>query len=246
MNKTYCFSDLHGNYNIWQGIKNFLDDTDTAYCLGDNNDRGKNGIKIIREILEDDRIIYLKGNHEQLLVDWLHTTLYKKGLVQDKCNIKFDNALWDYNGGQETKNELYEIWQNEGIEVLVDLYNKLKNLPIIETYFNKKINKLYVLTHSGFGSYHTNNLSKIKKTNNHFLFLENRKHIYEIEWKGPKNVYMVHGHTPVQAMQTNFRKELPPFFYCNKHKIDIDVCTILTNMAILFDLDELHPHYFKD
>ena len=61
MNKIYAFSDLHGNLDLWKHIQNFLDDSDTAFCLGDCCDRGLYGIKIMQDILNDSRIINNNG-----------------------------------------------------------------------------------------------------------------------------------------------------------------------------------------
>ena len=66
---TYAFTDIHGNYNLWKQIKNFLRPEDKVYFLGDACDRGKDGFKIMKELLFDSRVIYLKGNHEQLMID---------------------------------------------------------------------------------------------------------------------------------------------------------------------------------
>ena len=64
MNKHYCFTDIHGNYNLWCQIKNFCDETDKLIFLGDAIDRGDAGLQIVQEMLKDKRITYLKGNHE--------------------------------------------------------------------------------------------------------------------------------------------------------------------------------------
>ena len=48
----YAFSDIHGNYNLFRQIKNFIKENDVVFCLGDCCDRGLDGIKIIQEILD--------------------------------------------------------------------------------------------------------------------------------------------------------------------------------------------------
>ena len=40
MNKTYAFSDVHGVYNLWEQIRDYCDETDTIYFLGDGNQIG--------------------------------------------------------------------------------------------------------------------------------------------------------------------------------------------------------------
>ena len=89
MNKTYAVADIHGQYNLWRQIIEYLDDTDTLYILGDCGDRGPDGWKIIKEALKDPRVIYIRGNHDQFLIDsW-----------QDDWRL---DGLWYYNGGYDT------------------------------------------------------------------------------------------------------------------------------------------------
>ena len=87
--KTIAFSDLHGNYELWTAIKNYYSDNDTLIFLGDACDRGPDGIKIMQEMFKDKRVIYLLGNHEQMLLDY-YTQGIEKSLIQDK-KVLIDN-----------------------------------------------------------------------------------------------------------------------------------------------------------
>ena len=69
MNKTYAFTDLHGMYPLWEQIRDFCDESDKLIFLGDACDRGDDGLKIIKELLQDKRVTYIKGNHEDFLED---------------------------------------------------------------------------------------------------------------------------------------------------------------------------------
>ena len=64
---TYCFSDLHAQYDLWLQIKDFLKPEDTVYCLGDCVDRGPVGLDILNEVLETPNITLLCGNHEDFI-----------------------------------------------------------------------------------------------------------------------------------------------------------------------------------
>ena len=66
MGSHYVFSDIHGNYKLFKKIKGFLHQDDVCYVLGDCADRGTKGYTIIKEVLQDGRFIYIKGNHEDL------------------------------------------------------------------------------------------------------------------------------------------------------------------------------------
>ena len=48
MNKTYAFTDVHGKYKLWEQIRDYCDETDTIYFLGDACDRDDDGLKIMK------------------------------------------------------------------------------------------------------------------------------------------------------------------------------------------------------
>ena len=54
----YAFSDLHGNYNLWKQIEQFLIDNKAyAICLGDVVARGPQGWKIFKEVIDSPYVI---------------------------------------------------------------------------------------------------------------------------------------------------------------------------------------------
>ena len=247
MNKVYCVTDLHGNYELWKHIQNYLDDTDTLYCLGDNNDRGQDGIKIIQEMLVDQRVKYLLGNHECFLIGYIYRILkFIEGLdieldkkFQDYMN---DEKVWrQYNGGVPTINTINQMYNDNQVDKLLDLYNQLISLPVFAGYCNKN-NQIIYLSHSGCSS---KTLQEKHLEDKFFTFIENRVHLNEQHWSGKDNAFMVHGHTPIQSI-TAVQDKVFPLFYCNNHKIDLDICTYVTKYAILFDLDELYPYYVEE
>lgn len=128
----YACADLHGVYDLWAQIKEFLQPDDTLIFLGDAADRGTEGWAIIKELIEDERVVYLKGNHEDMLVDAM------KEYYDDYENG--DNAfdLLIYNGGYET----FTDWQFNDSED-ASWYHILKHLPTEYHY------KSAYLSHSG-------------------------------------------------------------------------------------------------
>lgn len=136
MNKTYCCSDLHGCFNLYKKIKNYIDDTDTVICLGDCADRGPSGWDIITDMYNDPRFIYLRGNHEDMLIDAIREWL--------PFHLKGENYyLLEWNGGSKT----FRDWKNSPERN--KWYRKLKTLPYHYVYTNEKGQVIY-LTHSGF------------------------------------------------------------------------------------------------
>lgn len=243
MNKVYCITDLHGNYKLWETVKNILDDTDILYCLGDNTDRGKNGVKITLEMLEDDRVILLKGNHELYLETFLEDLLLPKEFQE----WELDKYVWAYNGGQTTKKEIDDILGAEdGEEIIKKLYSSIKQLPHIKLYTNKE-GKFIYLNHPGFSSYqflnkYSRELLKKELCENKDvkINLEDRESVFENKWYGGDNEYIVFGHTPAQLIGADLGR---PYYICEDHKIGLDMGTPASNMIILFDLDHIEKDY---
>jgi serine/threonine protein phosphatase 1 len=132
MNKVYACTDLHGQYDLWKKISNYCDKTDTIYFLGDAIDRGKNGDKILIELLNDPRVIYLRGNHEQLMID---SAPYLFGEEADDI----DFYTWIYNEGKDTYENLF---LNKPIDYTKKIIADLKKLPTFASYINKKNQKI--------------------------------------------------------------------------------------------------------
>lgn len=237
MNKTYCFTDLHGHYNLWKQIKDYADSTDKLFFLGDAIDRGPDGIKIMQELLKDERVIYLKGNHEDFL-----TRYTSPGAL----------SLWTSlnNGGQPTYKEMLQLSQEER-NILIQ---QIKKLPRHFTYVNKKGQSIF-LSHAGA----TPDAYQCYKYCLDDLIWD-RSHFCE-PWPPEeefKETYVVHGHTPTPyvnyyignpiSLNEDLKKEdIKVLRYAKGHKICLDLATDYTKKAVLYDLDEMKvERYFYD
>lgn len=225
--KTIAFSDLHGNYELWTAIKNYYNDNDTLIFLGDACDRGPDGIKIMQEMFKDKRVIYLLGNHEQMLLDYYAQGI-EKSLIQDKELIK-------YNGCENTLLEFQKLTEQEQRVLIDNLTNQTK---ISYIYINKEKKNIF-LSHAG------TDIGKINAATEKTLIWD-RQHI---KLDTPFNVkykywYVVHGHTPVQTILQD-KTIVEILRYYNKHKINIDLGTPSSNMVAALDLDTLQAKYFK-
>ena len=101
----YAWADLHGRLDIFEKGLEFLTPEDTVYFLGDAADRGTNGWTIIKRILNDPRFLYLKGNHEDLLIKAIGN-IKPENLKEDVFRWDRDMDLWFYNGGEPTYNAI--------------------------------------------------------------------------------------------------------------------------------------------
>ena len=233
MNKTYAVADLHGQYNLWRQIIESLDETDILYMLGDAADRGPDGWKIIKEALRDPRVIYIRGNHDQMLLDSWKT---------EWC----DNYLWFSNGGYETWNALmmdanYEIYLKE-----------LAKTKLYHCYENKEGKKIH-LSHAGF------TLMENDEIPNSEDLLWDRYHINDhCDWWPETNPadYVVHGHTPVRSSTFKYAVYGEPsrfevnetatvIRYTHRHKIGIDGGCFSTGKCAVLDLDTLTETIFE-
>ena len=233
---TYACSDLHGMYDLWSMIKDFLQPNDTLYFLGDAADRGNFGYQIIKELLEDKRVIYLKGNHEDMMVNG--------AMEYIKTNSFGHNSeLWClYNGGIPT----FEQWREDGCPT--DILFTLKQLPTCLIYCNLQGQNIYLM-HAG---YNINSVDIMSEED----ALWDRSHYFG-NWYGKNNEYLVHGHTIgeylikdlntyVVPYEENFIQSTYPIVeYCYGHKFDIDCGSAYTDMITLLNLDTWEKHVFK-
>lgn len=219
---TYAFSDLHGQYDLWRQIKEFCKPDDKLYFLGDAADRGEQGVRIIQELIADPRVTYLKGNHEYFIEQFFND-----------ANID-TLKLWSRNGGDPTQRDLMALPEEE----LSTLLDKITNLPYSATYINTQDEKIF-MSHSGYYDYLESD-SPLDKKWNKILLLQDREHIGKTPVDTKKIDYIVHGHTPVHyiwvMLNLSGKAPLAPLGYDNG-KIGIDLCSIATEAAALFNLD---------
>jgi len=134
----FYFTDVHGCYPLFHAAMDYCTKQDPECMIiygGDACDRGHDGYKIMKELLDNPRVLYLKGNHEDLFV---HAALAIKKDFHDRldedviwnylyhCEIKDygDSAiqLALYNGGFHTLKD----WMMDGMsKEFVDRINKL-------------------------------------------------------------------------------------------------------------------------
>lgn len=230
MNKTYAFSDIHGMYDLWSQIRDYCDDTDIIYFLGDAADRGDNGVKILDELLSDPRVIFLKGNHEDMF-----TICVPEFEVGDYSNLYW----WGGNGGQPTLKELTFKTSEE----VKELVSKLKQLPTSMWYDSPCGHRVF-LSHAGTDLRFTE--KELIMMGRPDPYIWDRKHFHSPKSVNMENIYQVHGHTPtiLLAEELGLSQEVAVLRYCDGHKIDIDLGSFNTGVAALIDLDSFEVKYF--
>ena len=233
----YAISDLHGNYELWTKVKEWLKPSDKLFCLGDNIDRGNDGIKIVQDMRNRENTTVLLGNHEDMLIDYL------------PGSIKYNeiSALWFRNGGQPTFDAIKKMSKEEQLDLLEFFRNCPKRIEFVND--NKQT---IILCHAGFtpGQEEAAQfLFRRGKAGEYLLW--NRDHFSDIftsiDERYNKNTYVVFGHTPVDYLipekiliDHGYRVHVSAM----GHKIDIDLGAAWSNQTCLLDLNTLKPIYF--
>ena len=222
---VYACSDLHGRLDLVHKIQQFLKPDDIVYFLGDAGDRGPEPWKTIKAIAKDKRFIYLKGNHEDMLIKAMEDE------IREECRGR-NYTLLVYNGGGDT----FLQWQQE--EQRVGWWHYLKYLPTYKKYINKSGVTIH-LSHAGFNPQEHDTIPEDED-----LFWD-REHFLTEHPIFEDNEMCVHGHTPIPLLiqETTWRDESAPqwlgnaYWYGDAHKIDLDCGSWYTGRTILLDLD---------
>lgn len=234
---VYAISDLHGNYKLWTKVKEWLKPSDKLFCLGDNIDRGNDGIKIIQDMRNRENTTVLLGNHEDMLIDYLPYSIKHNEVP----------ALWYRNGGAPTFDAIKKMSKEEQLDLLEFFRNCPKRIEFIND--NKQT---IILCHAGFtpGQEEAAQfLYRRGKAGEYLLW--NRDHLSDIftsidEFHN-KNTYVVFGHTPVDYLipeQSLIDHGYRVHISAMGHKIDIDLGAAWSNQTCLLDLNTLKPIYF--
>lgn len=223
---VYAFSDLHGNGILWDEIKSFLGEDDKAYFLGDACDRGPDGWRILKEILADERIVFLKGNHEDLLTQ----------RILRQTNPKIIKNHED-NGGGVTWDEVVR----EERKTQISIAHLLQKLPLKAEYINKD-GLTIRMTHSGAYSPTDDDEA-----------LWNREHLCR---PLNEPIILVHGHTPIPFIEDELSKMkiFNPSLKVEKWvggaywyfgtKCCIDCGSVWINQSVLLNLDTFDEEIF--
>ena len=264
---VYASSDWHGCLDPAQKVLDFLKPDDTLYFLGDAADRGPDGVKIISLLMDDPRVIMIKGNHDELMQLGIEQVIYDEAEIKGEPipfnDPKVDISWWQgANGGSSTFEDLWKLTKVEKLNIRYFL----RHLPLQLEYHSYKGHTV-IMEHAGYSPFYVPHQSHDP--------LWDRRHFHE-KWnagwntqKGdPNTTYLIHGHTPVQFLKYDFgyvdqkrltKEELldkkaflkgeerikPTILrYCEGHKFDLDLCTFTSGRIALLNLDTFEEIYF--
>ncbi len=107
----YAIADVHGQITMLRAMLEMLKEQplreqDILLFLGDYIDRGEDSCGTVDMLIELQRerpnTIFLRGNHEQLMLDALESDPPKYGATPDSFLLSDPTSLWFQNGGEDT------------------------------------------------------------------------------------------------------------------------------------------------
>lgn len=250
MGRVFASSDWHGTGYLADKVFKFLKPDDILYFLGDSTDRNPDGIKIFQALMDRPNTFYIKGNHDEMMARCI------PALYEDNMYSYSDLSLWYSNGGSKTAAALEHLSKEDAYKIK----KKIDKMPT-ELRYTSPAGHTVIMEHAGYTPYDIPHRSHDP--------LWDREHFYD-KWVGPENLYLVHGHTPVQYLRLmygydemeplteneikhkrdwywdgNEKVVIPEIIrYCSRHKFDIDMCTIVSNRIALLNLDTFEEIYF--
>jgi hypothetical protein len=227
---VYALSDLHGCLDIYKSVKALLNPEDRVYFLGDAGDRGPQSWETIKAIARDPQFIYLKGNHEDMLV-----AAAEEYFKNDEY-IGSNYRCLASNGGGPT----FDGLMND--EMPREWVKYLKGLPTFEIYINAT-GETVDLSHAGFTPWLSSDGNDIEIPGDQDLIWDRDHYLDtpEIDEIDPK-VIIVHGHTPIPFLLDDLNipedgYDEGAFWYDNHRKVCIDCGAVWTGEAVLLNLD---------
>lgn len=272
MGQIYASSDWHGCGAVAKKVLNYLKPDDTLYFLGDATDRGEDGIAILDALINRPNTFYIKGNHDQMFEDCIPYMI--KDIEEIGClePERYPDSTWFGNCAWTTINNGLLDGTKEEIITRLQKYKKFFfNLPT-ELRYESPAGHLVILEHAGYTPFNISHKNHDPLWDrDHFYDIWGG--YWNLEKYYPynaKNTYLIHGHTPVQYLRLEYgykdmepltKKELKYKFtwykdknyyipkaiqYCSGHKIDIDMCTIISKRIALINLDTFEVKYFDE
>ena len=264
MHDVFYFTDIHGQYQLYRKIINYCKTKDPEATIifgGDAADRGTNGYQIIKELINNPYVVYLKGNHEELFVnaareiighcaytdelyDFLHNIHDKEDaedlILEVKDIYRKAVLLHTYNGGMPTLID----WLLDGAPE--DLIDNIEKLPITFTYNNVDF------CHAGGGPQAFKDVQDAEYNKKNLPPSSVRICIWDRECTSigwfPERI-CVHGHTPTSLLKIKDNpiykiENSKPLAWIgssspqkyNGWKIDMDCCSAFSNKAFILNV----------
>ena len=238
----YAVADLHGQLDLLTQIKEYINEDDILYVLGDSGDRGPEPWRTLKLCLDDPQIVYLMGNHDRMLVDAIE--FYMERMLEDGHCFLFNYMyvpknpfyILFLNGAIPT----FEGWQNELPQEQMRYYNMLRRLPYEIRLAALDGSYFIYLNHAGVDpDYIIDSPDELLWDRKHFLS----------DWYSDNSDIVIGGHTPTEFIIKKLSKgsyDLSKGYlsYNNGKKLCIDIGACFYNKTILVNIDTLKGKIF--
>ena len=256
MHDIFCFTDIHGCRPLFDAIMNYCHKQDPEgmiLFLGDAIDRGPDGYSIMKELLANPQVAYLKGNHEDMFTKaarelkalFSFETTNKEDIqkVLNACK-HFDYkyaSIQDslYNGGLATLTD----WILDGMPM--DIVERVDHLPYTFIYgkcdFSHAAASPQIFARVCESEYEGDGPNKYDAQS----ILWSRT-LLQYEWT-PGRI-AVFGHTPVPYLD-EYIKDGPcknvPTLFSNGTKLDMDTGAVFTGKAYVLNVLTMRAQGFE-
>ena len=247
---TYVMSDLHGMYEEYLKMleKIKFNENDTLYILGDIIDRGRHGLKILKDVMERKNVTMLLGNHEQMMLEVVTSE------EVDTEDYEFAMFRWSKNGGAVTA---HHFFGNTDYMTQAKMIHYLENCPLFLRITVE--GKEFYLVHAYPDVRHIADATGekiITRNSLQKLPLERAKKLEEtVLWKRPQAEesfpefpHIIFGHTPTLWYQNG----VPMRIWHGAGMTDIDCgCSYLANQnyqgtLACLRLEDMHEFYLEE
>lgn len=231
----YVSSDIHGNWNKYIKIYDTINltDQDTLFILGDVIDRGKNGIKILQDMMYKPNVVPILGNHEFMakgILEQYMEEITKENIHKLNKNFMENLVNWFSNGGEPTFNEFKTLsdFDKQSILDYIDEFLVYEEINVN--------NQNYILLHAGISK------EAFKEDKEMWAYYLDELLFESMDYSKIyfKDKIIITGHTPVQCISENNHKET--IFKTNNH-IAIDGGCGFDRNLIVYCLDNDKTFY---
>ena len=149
MHDIFFFTDIHGSRPLFDAIMNYCREQDPEATIifgGDAMDRGKDGYAIMKELLDNPKVVYLMGNHEDMFCKAAREIKAELEFKENATRTQIRDIIYWCRGYDERYLAIQDVLYNGGIETLTDwvvdgmpmeLVERIEKLPRTFSYENK-------------------------------------------------------------------------------------------------------------
>lgn len=223
MGHSYCSSDWHGAGWAWGLVKKFLQPDDKLYFLGDACDRTgvDGGWNMLKELLTDEQICYILGNHDKMLID----------AIRNPENYDIRN-LYFWNSGQATFDAATEDpWARKWIAMLA----RQAKCAI----YTRPDGKTVYMSHTGSTD-----------SSDEDFYWDRDSYVISLNYTNYDYVVHGHTRPQHIIRDLRRCGKEPPAYNSGAYQLYpwrwvVDCGTVLSNQVVLLDLDTFEQHIFK-